>query len=789
MFGTIVIKERVEVVTKDMIKNRNCRVCVLPDSVKEIDDYAFSNCKKLVKLIFKDANGKIVNNKIVKIGKHAFENTSIKQFVYSHYLITIDDDAFANTSLSLFQYYDEENVESNLKYIGYSAFEGTNIEDMVIPPSIKKFYMDKNWRSILCKDSKGNIVPGCVSYSSFNCNYPKLEEISLLGVEPNVYKMIIRNNLENLKKVYISVDKITDNFFDKFSIDASNLEFILCGESETLYSFAYSESKIIVSFHAKVKKITSDFFENIFNTELVLPEGLEEIDSLFTFHANLRRLDLPSTLKKIKYPQIAVANLPKKYSMTVSIYANLSVDSYKNLCSYLEPSSSTIIIKGNYFTEKDKIFFQDISPFGLKLEFLESETLAVEVSPYQKSIEELNKKLISLIDLMTGNLKADAQKKYNKILFDYEENRKKEESIILNGNSFFGVIDSYTNLRTELILLQNEIEWSRDAFAKLNELGSYKDLVKNLRNLKYDEIAIEKGNIDDIGTIIRTIGFQIQKLTYDEEILIVDRMQNFLNDIEEIYNTRVNNLNELESPFSPISPMLDLKENLRRLLIRLEDSLFQELLAFREAFCSHRPSNNVNSLKDNIQTINYVMCETDFNRKKRAEWKREIQFFSEWSIHDMIVQFLNGEKIEEDIQKFKERLRNDLISFVEEAIIVSNTDSYRLTKIKEVEDSYQFFTDSDINNKEIQHTVSSLIMVDIMKKFIDFSSLNSPYNLKEVLHKRVEDTLGYLKLADSCDSIDEVMKDFYRGLTDIWAQVSEIYSFQNSKVMLKKFNC
>lgn len=183
------------------------------------------------------------------------------------------------------------------------------------------------------------------------------------------------------------------------------------------------------------------------------------------------------------------------------------------------------------------------------------------------------------------------------------------------------------------------------------------------------------------------------------------------------------------------------------------------------------------------------MCETDFNDKKRAEWMGEIKYFSEWSIHNMIIQFLNGEKIEEDIQKFREQLRNDLVSFIEEAIIVSEIDSYRLIKLKEVEDSYQFFLDNDIDNKEIQHTVSSLIMGDIMKKSVNFSSLNSTYNLKEIVHKKVEEALKYLKLADSYDSIDKVMKDFYKSLTDIWAQVSEIYSFQNSKVILKKFSC
>lgn len=390
---------------------------------------------------------------------------------------------------------------------------------------------------------------------------------------------------------------------------------------------------------------------------------------------------------------------------------------------------------------------------------------------------------------MTGDLKLEAQKKYNKILDDYEENRKKEESIILSGNSFFGEVYPYINLFTELILLQNEIQWKQDALVKLNELRNYKDLIMKLHHFKYDEAEIKNSNMDHIEKMIWTIGSQVDKLIYDEGSLVIDTMQTFLSETEEIYNTKVNNLNELESPFSPTSPMIDLEENLKQLSIRLEDSLFQELLAFREAFHSQLPSNNVNSLKDNIQTINYIMCETDFNDKKRAEWMGEIKYFSEWSIHNMIIQFLNGEKIEEDIQKFREQLRNDLVSFIEEAIIVSEIDSYRLIKLKEVENSYQFFLDNDIDNKEIQHTVSSLIMGDIMKKSVNFSSLNSTYNLKEIVHKKVEEALKYLKLADSYDSIDKVMKDFYKSLTDIWAQVSEIYSFQNSKVILKKFSC
>lgn len=50
-----------------MIKNKRCRICILPDSVEIIGTSAFEDCVNLQKLIFINKVGKVVSNKIVKI--------------------------------------------------------------------------------------------------------------------------------------------------------------------------------------------------------------------------------------------------------------------------------------------------------------------------------------------------------------------------------------------------------------------------------------------------------------------------------------------------------------------------------------------------------------------------------------------------------------------------------------------------------------------------------------------------------------------------------------------------
>lgn len=98
LFGNVeIIKERVKIVTKEMIKNRKCKICILPNSVEIIDDQAFFHYKKLKKLIFVDEEGKMVNNKIVTIKNLAFADTKIREFTYSHYLHLVGEYAFSDT--------------------------------------------------------------------------------------------------------------------------------------------------------------------------------------------------------------------------------------------------------------------------------------------------------------------------------------------------------------------------------------------------------------------------------------------------------------------------------------------------------------------------------------------------------------------------------------------------------------------------------------------------------------------------------------------------------------------
>ncbi len=123
---SIALPNSIEIIGGHAFQGTPLNQIVLPDSVVDIGDGAFKNCKNLesVKL---SKNTKY-------IGVSAFAYTAIKSIKIPDYVNYIDADAFYNTQLS-----GKLDIPDSIKEIGSGAFLGTQITEVSIPN--KNFYI------------------------------------------------------------------------------------------------------------------------------------------------------------------------------------------------------------------------------------------------------------------------------------------------------------------------------------------------------------------------------------------------------------------------------------------------------------------------------------------------------------------------------------------------------------------------------------------------------------------------------------------------------------------------
>ena len=125
----------------------NIREVYLPDSITELDSHAFSDLKKLQKVVLPKS--------LTKIGLCCFKNSSITQIDLPESLTEIGNDCFENSSIA------NINLPKSLQVIGISAFkncknlrnitlneglirieayafENSGLTEVIIPASLKK---------------------------------------------------------------------------------------------------------------------------------------------------------------------------------------------------------------------------------------------------------------------------------------------------------------------------------------------------------------------------------------------------------------------------------------------------------------------------------------------------------------------------------------------------------------------------------------------------------------------------------------------------------------------------
>ena len=115
----------VKMICKNAFTNRPSKIIVIPDTIETIDDYAFSNCRSLEKII--------IGNGVKNIGDYAFhfckKLTSIE---IPESVISIGEHAISNC-------YDLQSITLNegLESIGDNAFIGcSSLKSVVIPNSV-----------------------------------------------------------------------------------------------------------------------------------------------------------------------------------------------------------------------------------------------------------------------------------------------------------------------------------------------------------------------------------------------------------------------------------------------------------------------------------------------------------------------------------------------------------------------------------------------------------------------------------------------------------------------------
>lgn len=102
----------------------------IPDTITDLPDELFSNCKQLEQVYFPD--------KLFRIGDGAFQNCeSLKEIALPETLLVIDDQAFVRAGLT------SVTVPKHVEYIGYEAFDCESLTEVIIlpedPPTLDNF--------------------------------------------------------------------------------------------------------------------------------------------------------------------------------------------------------------------------------------------------------------------------------------------------------------------------------------------------------------------------------------------------------------------------------------------------------------------------------------------------------------------------------------------------------------------------------------------------------------------------------------------------------------------------
>ena len=199
-YGIFIVPDGVEKIASEVFEraklSQYMKQVWLPKTCKIINQYSFSNCKKLEKVLFYDdlkdiedyKNGVkgekelIKNNNLESLGRGAFLNTGLKSFTFTSKLKEIEGVCFLNSKLKKVTFADD----CELTDFDMSMFNGCkNLKEVRLPKSVKNIETD---------------IDNIKDMTFYVHNNPKIENLSLSyrDVVPNSSNVIINYVDENM---------------------------------------------------------------------------------------------------------------------------------------------------------------------------------------------------------------------------------------------------------------------------------------------------------------------------------------------------------------------------------------------------------------------------------------------------------------------------------------------------------------------------------------------------------------------------------------------------------------
>lgn len=249
---------------------------VIPKTVKEIGEYAFSNCNEINNITFPKT--------LTFIGNSAFyECNSITKIV----------------------------LPDNIKFIGERAFSYCRkLQEISIPQEITSI---ENYLFQACISLKNIVLPDSIK-SIGNYSFYACRELTKVNIPPKVESIgnYTFQQCLSIKEITIpnSVKNIGDNAFLEFSgqikVNNANKSYfshdgVLYDRSNNILLHCPIEKEGIYILPQKVLAIDKNAFKHCSKlTKIVLPDGIERIENnAFEYCYNLQNINLPSSLSFI----------------------------------------------------------------------------------------------------------------------------------------------------------------------------------------------------------------------------------------------------------------------------------------------------------------------------------------------------------------------------------------------------------------------------------------------------------------------------------------------------------
>lgn len=245
---------------------------VIPDSVKQINDYAFRNCYSLRSIK--------VGSRVKHIGKSAFEKCiNLESFTTGPEVECIGEKAFNEcTNLT------SVTITENVKTVGESAFKDCDKLSYVSTPSI----------SAWCKISFADMHANPLMYSK--ALYVNDEIVKHLVIPNDVdlisdYALL---NCQSLKEITISstLKKIGESAFRW----CNNLEKVFISDIKSWCTISFNEG----SFNPLLCHAKKLYLNNQIVKDLVLPDDVDSINAYAFFgYSDLKSVTIGTNVKSI----------------------------------------------------------------------------------------------------------------------------------------------------------------------------------------------------------------------------------------------------------------------------------------------------------------------------------------------------------------------------------------------------------------------------------------------------------------------------------------------------------